>query len=180
MEAAVAETIHRFGRLDIAVQSAGVVSGTPLLEVTDSEWDAILDTNLKGTLHFLQAVYPGMAAAGYGKIVCLGSIAGEQGGVMSGPHYVAAKAGIHAMIKWLAKAGAPHNVYVNAIAPGPVMTPMWIGVNKGIAVDDPDMSPLGRVGRPEDIAEAVLFLVSSMSNWITGTVLDVNGGMLMR
>jgi 3-oxoacyl-[acyl-carrier protein] reductase len=69
---------------------------------------------------------------------------------------------------------------VNVVSPGPVMTPMWIGLNEGVEEDGPQYSPLGRVGRPEDVAEAVLFLASPMSNWITGATIDVNGGLLMR
>lgn len=180
VEQAVEATVAEFGRLDIAVSGAGIVSGLRLEEIDDEAWYHILDVNLKGTLHVLQAVYPVMRQAGHGKIVCIGSIAAQQGGVASGPHYVAAKAGLHGMAKWLAKDGAKHGVCVNVVSPGPVMTPMWIGLNDGVEVDSPELSPLGRVGHPDDVAQAIVFLASPMSNWITGMTLDVNGGLLMR
>jgi NAD(P)-dependent dehydrogenase (short-subunit alcohol dehydrogenase family) len=180
VQRAVDATVADLGRIDVAVSGAGIVSGTRLEDIDDANWSRILDTNLKGTLHVLQAVYPVMRAAGRGKIICIGSVAAQQGGVSSGPHYVAAKAGIHGLAKWLAKDAAPHGVTVNVVSPGPVMTPMWIGLNEGVEEDGPEYSPLGRVGRPEDVAEAILFLASPMSNWITGATLDVNGGLLMR
>jgi|SRR5581483_7748589 len=180
VQRAVDETVAALGRIDIAVSGAGIVSGTRLEDIDDDNWSRILDTNLKGTLHVLQAVYPVMRAARRGKIICIGSIAAQQGGVSSGPHYVAAKAGVHGMAKWLAKDAAPYGVTVNVVSPGPVMTPMWIGLNEGVEEDGPQYSPLGRVGRPEDVAEAVLYLASPMANWITGATLDVNGGLLMR
>jgi NAD(P)-dependent dehydrogenase (short-subunit alcohol dehydrogenase family) len=112
-----------------------------------------------------------MIAKKYGKIVCVSSLAGKIGGTHSGPPYVASKGGINALVKWASKAGAASSVYVNAIAPGPVKTAMIEGVTY------PDSSlPLQRLGEPEDIAEAALFLSSQASNWMTGIVLDVNGG----
>jgi NAD(P)-dependent dehydrogenase (short-subunit alcohol dehydrogenase family) len=180
VQRAVDATVAQYGRIDIAVSGAGVVSGTPLEEIDDDNWYRVLDINLKGTLHVLQAVYPVMRAAGSGKIVCIGSIAAQQGGVSSGAHYVAAKAGVHGMVKWLAKDAAQYGVTANVVSPGPVMTPMWIGLNEGVEEDGPQYSPLGRVGRAEDVAEAILFLASPMANWITGATLDVNGGLLMR
>ena len=177
--AAVERTVGELGRLDVAVSAAGIAAHAPLGEITDAEWEEVLGVNLKGTLHVLQAVYPVMAAAGYGKIVCIGSIAARQGGVVTGPHYVASKAGVHGMVKWLARAGAPRGVYVNAVAPGPVMTPMWRSGPDPSGAETAKLVPLGRIGEPEDIAEAVLFLASPMSNWITGLVLDVTGGLLM-
>ena len=177
---AVEATLAEFGKIDIAVSGAGVVSGTALEEIDDANWERIIGINLKGTLHVLQAVYPVMRAAKSGKIVCIGSVAAQQGGVSSGAHYVAAKAGVHGIAKWLAKDAAPHGVTVNVVSPGPVMTPMWIGLNEGVEVDGPEFSPLGRVGRAEDVAEAIVFLASPMANWITGATIDVNGGLLMR
>jgi 3-oxoacyl-[acyl-carrier protein] reductase len=96
------------------------------------------------------------------------------GGVLAGPHYVASKGGIHALVKWVSKAGAANGIYANGIAPGAIETDMIQG--KGYAAD---YCPLGRLGQPEDIAEAVVFLASPASNYITGIVLDVNGGYYM-
>lgn len=172
----VDRTMKEFGKIDILVSNAGVMgkTGVPVENISLRDWDFHLNINLKGSFLFCQAVWPIMIKQGRGKIVCIGSIAGKIGGVLAGPDYCASKGGIHAMVKCLAKKGASSGIYVNAIAPGPLRTPM--------TKDEPykdEMVPLGRLGEPEDIAEAILFLASSASNFITGTVLDVNGGILM-
>ncbi len=176
VQAAVIACKENFGRIDFLVNSAGILgrSGKDLSEYATQEWDEVLGVNLKGTFLMTQAVWPHMRSQGGGKIVCIGSIAGRIGGLLAGPHYRASKGGIHAFVKWAAKQGAPHGVYVNAIAPGPILTPM--------IANEPynsDMIPLGRLGDPSDVAEAVIFLLSQASNFIIGQVLDVNGGMLM-
>ena len=99
--------------------------------------------------------------------------------VAAGPAYVAAKSAVHGLMKWVAKNGAGKGVYANVIAPGPVETPMWATVTERAPPSANGNVPLGRFGQPEDIAQSILFLCSPASNWITGTVLDVNGGMLM-
>jgi 3-oxoacyl-[acyl-carrier protein] reductase len=172
----VNRSMKEFGKIDILVTNAGVMgkTGLPIENISLRDWDFHLNINLKGSFLFCQAVWPIMIKQGLGKIVCIGSIAGKIGGVLAGPDYCASKGGIHAMVKCLAKKGASSGIYVNAIAPGPTRTPM--------TKDEPykdEMVPLGRLGEPEDIAEAVLFLASSASNFITGTILDVNGGILM-
>ena len=168
------EMAEQRGPIDVLVTTAGVYGSTAGIEDLDEEEvDRVLAVNVKGTLWMIQAVLPAMLERG-GKIVCVGSVAGKVGGVLAGPHYVASKGGIHALVKWVAKVGAPHGVYANAIAPGAIETDMITG--KGY---QPDYCPLGRLGQPEDIAEAVLFLASPASNYITGTVLDVNGGYYM-
>jgi len=168
------EMAEQRGPVDVLVTAAGVYGSTAAIEDLDEEEvDRVLAVNVKGTLWMIQAVLPAMLERG-GKIVCVGSVAGKVGGVLAGPHYVASKGGIHALVKWVAKVGAPHGVYANAIAPGAIETDMITG--KGY---QPDYCPLGRLGQPEDIAEAVLFLASPASNYITGTVLDVNGGYYM-
>lgn len=165
-----------WGCLDIMVGSHGVLgeSTKRLAEIGQEDWDQALDINLGGAFNLLQAVWPHMLAARPGKIVLMGSIAGRIGGVLAGPAYCASKGGIHALVKWAAKHGASQGILVNGVAPGPTVTPM----TEGEPYRD-DMSPLGRLGQPEDIAEAVLFLASGSSNYITGNVLDVNGGILM-
>lgn len=165
-----------WGRIDILVASHGILgrSREALPELTIEEWDRIQTVNLRGAFLVTQAVWPWMEEQRNGKIVLMGSVAGKVGGVLAGPHYCASKGGIHAFVKWAAKSGASLNILVNGIAPGPVVTPM--------TAEEPyrdDMLPLGRLGQPEDIAEAAVFLVSQASNFITGCVLDVNGGILM-
>lgn len=178
-DALVGELIAAHGRIDVLVLCAGVVSGTPLETVTDEEWDAIDSANVRGVLNPLRAIYPHMVAQKYGKIVALGSIAAKIGGFTAGPAYVAAKSAVHGIVKWVAKNGARHGVYANVVAPGPVETPMFESVAAGNKPSAAATIPLGRYGVPADIAQAILFLASPQSHWITGAVLDVNGGMLM-
>jgi NAD(P)-dependent dehydrogenase (short-subunit alcohol dehydrogenase family) len=166
--------LDRFGRIDVLVCSAGVLDLTPIEELSVEEWNRVISVDLTGTFLAVKAVWPTMKQQKRGRIVCLGSLAARMGGALSGPHYVAAKAGVAGLVKWCAKAGAPDGILANAIAPGLVWTPMTRAypVPEGAA-------PVGRLGRPEDVAQAVVFLASEMSNYITGCVLDVNGGLFM-
>jgi 3-oxoacyl-[acyl-carrier protein] reductase len=173
---AVARVVDLWGSVDILVNNAAILGNStrPFEDYTEEEWDLILKNNLKGTFLMTQAVWPHMRGQGSGKVVCLGSIAGRIGGLLAGPHYCASKGGIHAFVKWAAKKGVSLGIYVNGIAPGPIATPMTL--------DEPykdEMVPLGRLGQPEDIAEVVVFLASQASNFITGNIIDVNGGILM-
>lgn len=178
-DAVVAQAITAHGAVDALVLCAGSIANTPLAASTDAEWDAILRVNVMGVVNPVRAIFPLMCARGSGKIVALGSIAAKIGGVAAGPAYVAAKSAVHGLMKWTAKAGAPHGVHANIIAPGPVETPMWQSVTGRQPPKAHGSVPLGRYGQPEDIAQGIVFLCSPASNWITGTTLDVNGGMLM-
>lgn len=162
--------------VEIVVTVHGIVDRATIADMTRDEWARVLDVNLTGTAFVLQAFYDHLIDNAYGKIVCIGSVAGKVGGVISGPNYVASKAGVHGVVKWAAKEAAADGVYVNAIAPGPVWSSMTRDESLGYS---DDMAPVGRLGEPADIAEGVVFLASQASNWITGTVLDINGGMLM-
>lgn len=175
----VSQVKSQHGRIDALVLCAGSISHRSLTDSTDDEWQAMLNVNLMGVVNPIRAIFPVMEAQGMGKMVALGSIAAKIGGVASGPSYVAAKSAVHGLMKWVAKAGAPKGIYASVIAPGPVETPMWETVTQKAAPSANGNVPLGRFGQPEDIAQAILFLCSPASNWITGTVLDVNGGMLM-
>lgn len=174
--ASVRKVVETWGRLDILVCNAGILgdSRVPLEKLSIEDWDTVLDVNLRGQFLLIQAVWPHMVAQKSGKIICMGSIAGRTGGMLAGPHYCASKGGVHAMIQAIAKRGAPLGIQINGIAPGPVATPM--------TANEPykaDMVPLGRMGQSEDIAESAVFLASQASHFITGQVLDVNGGVLM-
>ncbi len=171
----VDQAIREFGKIDILISCAAICHRTHIKDLSEEEWDNELAVNLKGTFLVVQAVLPHMKERNYGKIICLGSVAGKVGGLISGPHYVASKGAIHAFIKWVAKDAAAHSIYVNGIAPGPVETEMTKGFPYSAG-----MVTLKRLGTTEDIAEAALFLSSQASNWITGMVLDVNGGMTMN
>jgi 3-oxoacyl-[acyl-carrier protein] reductase len=177
---AIVERIeHESGPIRVLVLCAGSIANTPLTDSTDDEWNVIWRVNVMGVVNPLRKIFPLMCKAGAGKIVALGSIAAKIGGVASGPAYVAAKSAVHGLMKWTAKAGAAHGVFANVVAPGPVETPMWQSVTGRKPPSAHGSVPLGRFGQPEDIAQAILFLCSPQSNWITGTTLDVNGGMLM-
>jgi len=167
-----------FGRVDALINFAGISRSTRFLEVTPREVQDVFDINLRGTMNICQAVVPLMLESG-GAIVCIGSLAGERGGgVFGGVHYSASKGGVHSMAKAMARELAPRNIRVNAIAPGLIQTDIFAG--KLTEMDKAQVVatiPLGRIGVVDDIAQACLFLVSDWSSYMTGVVLDVNGGL---
>jgi NAD(P)-dependent dehydrogenase (short-subunit alcohol dehydrogenase family) len=140
----------------------------------DKSFEQVMKVNVLGPINAVRAFFPAMIARRSGRIVLVGSLAGRMGGLIAGPHYVASKGGIHALIKWLARQAAPHNVLVNGVAPASVETPLM----KDQPVDL-DRIPLGRKGRPEEIAWPIAFLCSDAASYMCGTVLDVNGGVYM-
>ena len=167
--------VKEAGRLDILVYLAAIC---PWDDWTEPGWDEVFDeviaVNLKAPLQMARAVMPGMAARGWGRIVLVGSVAGRVGGLIAGPHYVASKGGLHALVKWLAKRGGPQNVLVNGIAPASTETPMMLGQPVDLA-----QIPLRRKSQPEEIAWPIAFLCSPAASYICGTILDVNGGVAM-
>ena len=173
LAAAFADVSRQWGGIDILVTSAGVYGRkTAIEDLDDAEVDEVLGVNFKGTLWSVQAALPHMPDSG--RIVCIGSVAGKTGGVLSGPHYGASKGAVHATVRWLAKSIAPRGICVNGVAPGAIDTDMIRG--KGYS---PDYCPLGRLGTPDDVAGMVMYLVSPASAYVTGSVLDVNGGYFM-
>ncbi len=181
----VAEVIKEFGRIDILVNSAGGVSGAKgegVGSFDEAEWDRVLDVNLKGAYLVSAAVVPHMKKRRYGKIIHLSSM-GAVSPSVSVLHYHAAKAGVLGLTTNLAFELAPDNIYVNAIVPGPIVTPFWDSLMPpgperdalfaGIAAKE---VPLGRVGTPEDIAGPALFLASGLSDYVTGQVIYAAGG----
>lgn len=178
-ESVINAVIHQHKKIDILVLCAGTITRVPLADSTDQEWSDILNVNVMGVVNPTRKLFPLMSKNGFGKILAAGSIAAKNGGVASGPAYVAAKSAVHGMMRWIAKAGAPHGVYANTLAPGPVETAMWANVTGNAAPSAHTSVPLGRWGNAEDIAQAALFLCSPASNWITGTSLDISGGMWM-
>ncbi|MGI6869921.1 MULTISPECIES: SDR family NAD(P)-dependent oxidoreductase [Amycolatopsis] len=160
--------------LDALVTSAAVYGDTVSVDDLDeSEVDHVLGVNVKGTLWTIKAALPLLRRHG-GRVVCIGSVAGKVGGVLAGPHYVASKGAVHAMVKWLAKTEAAHGITANGVAPGVVDTEMVAG--RGYR---PDYCPLGRLAQPEEIARVAAFLASPAASYMTGAVVDVNGGYAM-
>ena len=177
--AAVEHAEREFGKLDILVNNAGAHHSMSLEEMTEEAWYHVLDVNLKGTLYCCQAAVPGMKKRRYGRIVNIASITGQTGGVSGPVNYSASKGGILSMTKTMARDLAPYNITVNSIAPGQIDTRMGRLPQERLEALL-ELIPLGRLGRPEEIGYAVLFLASHEAGYITGATLDVNGGILKR
>jgi 3-oxoacyl-[acyl-carrier protein] reductase len=175
MVQAVLEQLHQ---IDILVNNAGITRDKLILRMTEEDWDAVLDVNLKGTFNCTKVVIRHMSKQKSGKIVNIASVVGEMGNAGQA-NYSASKAGVIGFTKTIAREFAQRGINVNSIAPGYVETPMTNALPEKVKEELKRMIPMERLGRPEDIAEAVLFLVSASSNYITGQVLNVNGGIYM-
>jgi NAD(P)-dependent dehydrogenase (short-subunit alcohol dehydrogenase family) len=176
VDAAVAEVITRYGKIDIAVTAAGVPSRTPLLDLTGETWDRVVAVNLTGTFNVIHAVAPHMAATKSGKIV---TVASQQWITGRGkPAYVASKAAVVGLTKSVAIELGPLGINVNCLAPGATETEM-LSTAPGIDAEYIARLPLRRLGQPRDMANAVLFLVLDQGSYFTGQVLSPNGGLTM-
>jgi NAD(P)-dependent dehydrogenase (short-subunit alcohol dehydrogenase family) len=177
--------VQRHGRLDILVNVAGVVSVGSAQNITEQEWDRVIDINLKGTFLCCQAVIPVMKQQKLGRIINIGSVLGKNGGNprpwldpkeqdrAGNVAYGVSKAGVHIMTSYLAKELATFGITVNAVAPGPVASAMTTTFPQTLK----DLIPVGRMGKASEIASAILFLASPESGFVTGEILDVNGGL---
>ena len=166
------------GPVEILVNNAGITRDGTLQRMSQDSWQAVLDTNLGSCFNMCRGVIEHMREAGYGRIVNVGSING-QAGQYGQVNYAAAKSGIHGFTKALAQEGAPKGITVNAIAPGYVDTDMVRAVPPAVLEKIVAKIPVGRLGKAEDIARAVSFLVGEDSGFITGATLSVNGGQHM-
>lgn len=174
----VEKTVEAFGAIDILVNNAGITRDGLLLRMKEEDWDAVLNTNLKGVFHCSKAAAKFMMKKRYGRIVNLASVVGLVGNSCQA-NYAAAKAGVIGFTKALAKELAGRGITVNAIAPGFIRSDMTDVLPDKVKETMLAGIPLGRAGEPEDVAKAALFLASDQAAYITGQVLTVDGGMVM-
>jgi NAD(P)-dependent dehydrogenase (short-subunit alcohol dehydrogenase family) len=182
VDRAAAQVLEKFGRIDILVNNAGITQAVKTVDISGADYDRILDVNLRGTLLASQAVIPAMQRQGSGSIICISSVSAQRGGgILGGPHYSAAKAGVLGLARAMARELGTAGIRVNCITPGLIGT----DIIKGKLTEDRKAEiagdiPLGRLGHPDDIAGACVFLGSDLSAYCTGITLDVNGGMLIH
>jgi NAD(P)-dependent dehydrogenase (short-subunit alcohol dehydrogenase family) len=180
-KAAVEEVIKHFGAIDILVNNAGVSQPDKLMDISQENFDLVIDVSLRGSLNMVQAVAPGMQSRRRGSIISIGSVAAQiGGGIFGGPHYSAAKGGVHSLTKSMARELAAFDVRANAIAPGTIDTDIFAGKLEDTKAGIVANIPLGRLGTPEDIANGCLYLASDLSSYVTGLILDINGGRFMH
>lgn len=176
---AFSRTSKEFGRIEILVNNAAITRDGLAMRMKRDDWDAVISTNLSGTFFAIQQVLPPMIRERWGRIINISSVVGESGNPGQA-NYVASKAGVIGLTKSLAQEVGSRTVTVNAIAPGFIETDMTGALNDEVKARIKQTIPLQRFGNPADIASAVRFLASDEASYITGHVLDVNGGMFMR
>ena len=169
---------REFGRIDILVNNAGITKDGLAVRMKKADWETVLNTNLSGAFYAIQQVLPAMMRERWGRIVNISSVVGEMGNPGQA-NYVASKAGLIGLTKSLAQEIGSRNVTVNAVAPGFIETDMTHGLNEELKAKMIEQTALRRMGTPDDIAASVRFLVSEEASFITGHVLDVNGGIYM-
>ena len=178
IKSAFSSTAREFGRIDILVNNAGITRDNLALRMKKDDWDAVLETNLTGAFRAIQQVLQGMMRERWGRIVNISSVVGEAGNAGQA-NYAASKAGLIGLTKSLAQEMGSRQITVNAVAPGFIETEMTEGLAPELREKVLQSIPLRRIGAPADVAAAVRFLASDEAGFITGHVLDVNGGMYM-
>jgi len=178
VEKMVEAAVQRYGKIDILVNNAGIARDKLILRMTEEDWDTVLNVNLKGTFNCTKAVIKYMSKQRSGKIVNIASVVGMMGNPGQA-NYSASKAGVIGLTKTVAREFAARGINVNAIAPGYIQTPMTEVLPEKAKEELKRLIPMKRLGQPEDVAHAVLFLVSEVSSYITGNILNVNGGIYM-
>jgi 3-oxoacyl-[acyl-carrier protein] reductase len=181
VEAMVAQALDSFGRLDVAVANAAIARDVASPELDDERWQALLDVDLSGVFRCFRAAMPHMIEAGWGRLLATSSIAGAYQGWARHAHYTTAKAGLVGLVRTLAVELAPHGITANAIAPGVIETPQSLDPVNSLGPEGvrafAGRVPVGRNGRPEDVAYTFLFLASEEASYLTGQVLLVDGGV---
>ncbi len=177
-EATVAQVVADFGSLDILVNNAGITRDTLMLRMTEDDFDKVIAVNLKGTFNFTKASIRPMMKARAGKIVNIASVVGRMGNVGQA-NYAASKAGVIGLTKTVAKEFASRNIQANAVAPGYIITDMTGKLSEEAREAFMQVIPMKRGGTPEDVANVVYFLASPDSDYVTGQVINIDGGMLM-
>ncbi len=177
-ETLIKAAVDEFGKVDILVNNAGITKDSLLIRMSESDWDAVININLKGTFNCIKAVTRLMMKQRYGRIINITSVVGEIGNAGQA-NYAASKAGIIGLTKSVARELASRNITCNAIAPGFIETDMTANLDETVKESLKDQIPLGRLGSVEDVAKAVSFLASDEAAYITGQVLNVDGGMVM-
>lgn len=174
----VQTVLQKYGRVDILVNNAGITRDNLIVRMTEEEFDAVLDTNLKGAFHMIKHLTRTFMKQRYGKIVNISSVSGILGNAGQA-NYAASKAGLIGLTKSVARELASRNICVNAVAPGFIRTDMTEKLPEMVRDNAVGQIPLGKMGSPEDVAQAVLYLAGEASDYITGQVLCVDGGMAM-
>ncbi len=174
----ISKASKEFGRIEVLVNNAGITKDGLAVRMKQADWSMVLETNLSGAFFAIQQVLPGMMRERWGRIVNISSVVGESGNAGQA-NYAASKAGLIGLTKSLAQEIGSRNITVNAVAPGYIETDMTQGLTPELKQKMLDQTPLKRMGTAEDIANAVKFLVSDEADFITGHVLDVNGGIYM-
>lgn len=175
----VKKALSIFGKIDILINNAGIIKRGSLEDHSEEDWDSVIAVNLKGTFNCCKEIVPIFKKQQHGKIVNISSVAGKIGDVASAPSYGSSKGAIIAFTKSLARELAPYRINVNGVAPHAIETEMSAEWSEDKRRQIISQIPLGRLGKPEEVAETVLFLVSEGASFITGEIIDVNGGFLM-
>lgn len=180
VRAAIESVSREMGRPSALVNNAGVLRPTSFLEISEAEWDQVLDVTVKGSLWCMQACLPGMLEDGFGRIVNVSSTAGKTVSTIGGAHYTCAKTALLGLTRAVAHEVAPHGVTVNAVCPGLFETKMVTAATTPAALESYARSfPVGRLGQPAEVGALVSFLCSPDAGYITGAAIDINGGDLM-
>jgi 3-oxoacyl-[acyl-carrier protein] reductase len=172
------EIFEKFGRVDVLINNAGITRDNLFIRMSETDWDAVVRVNLKSVFNCTQAVLRSMLKRRAGRIVNISSVVGQIGNAGQA-NYAASKAGVMALTKSVAKEAAPRGVTVNAVAPGFIDTEMTAALPDKVKETFLEQIPLGRMGRPEDVAEVAFWLCSDAAGYVTGQVIHVNGGMYM-